>query len=433
MMRRIIGVTLFSCIMQFPAYAASDTEERSEAYKALEEQKGLLTLQKDILTEKNAILEAQSKKYNAYVPTLENTPEGKITFGEKNLGVLGSIESFKATNSIAQEICATLKKTAIDNISKTPPVAPMPSSNADKINSITSEPQQYKNEGIKFFIYDQATVDQINKSLETEKAFNDFARELKDATGKLDKLNQSPNDIKVISGGATETIAITAAINALLQLSKIFKTNLDFSSNSETHAKDLLVNQLYSKCKENLLSTKVLILNPDNKSFTENNLVITANSITKQQILFEKQLQNLKANAAKYKKNKELANAVTQYDKLSTETKAFVDKYYKDEKLTLTPDIANLIVFTNLKDAWPVTVDIRQDNISLIKENIFGSSIRVSSATIANYMIYNNKNEVIDSNVLTRVNAPLKINMRKSSKAPNEYFYDYSTNKDKAQ
>ena len=78
-------------------------------------------------------------------------------------------------------------------------------------------------------------------------------------------------------------------------------------------------------------------------------------------------------------------------------------------------------------------VDIRQDNISLIKENIFGSSIRVSSATIANYIIYNNKNEVMASNVLTRVNTPLKINMRKSSKASNEYFYDYSNNKDKTQ
>lgn len=432
-MRKIIGVTLLSCTMQFPAYAANDTDEKSEAYKALEEQKGLLTLQKDILTEKNSILEAQAKKYNAYVPTLDKTPEGKVTFGENNLGVLGSIESFKATNSIAQEICTTLKKTAIDNISKAAPVAPMPSPTVDKINPITGEPQKAKNEGVKFFIYDQATVEQINKSLETEKAFTDLARELKNATGKLDKLNQSPNNIKALSGGATETIAITAALNALLQLSKIFKTNLDYSSNSETHAKDLLVNQLYSKCKDILLSTKVLILNPDSKSFTENTLVITANDITKQQISFEKQLQNLKTNAAKYKKNKELANAVTQYDKLSTETKAFVDKNYKNEKLTLTPEIANLIVFTNLKDAWPVTVDIRQDNISLIKENIFGSSIRVSSATIANYIIYNNKNEIINSNVLTRVNAPLKINMRKSSKAPNEYFYNYSTNKDKAQ
>lgn len=432
-MRRIIGVTLLSCTIQFSAYAASDTDQKNEAYKTLEEQKGLLTLQKDILTEKNAILEAQAQKYNAYVPTLEKTPEGKVTFGENNLGVLGSIESFKATNSIAEEICATLQKTAIDNTPNAPSVAPMSSPTADKINSITGAPQNAKNKGIKFYIYDQATVDQINKSLETEKAFNDLARELKDATGKLDKLNQTPKDIKALSGGATETIAITAAINALLQLSKIFKTNLDYSSNSETHAKELLVNQLYSKCKDNLLSTKVLTLNPDNKSFTENPLVITANDITKQQILFEKQLQNLKANATKYKKNKELANAVAQYDKLSTETKAFVDKYYKDEKLTLTPDIMNLIVFTKLKDAWPVTIDIRQDNISLIKENIFGSSIRASSATIANYMIYNNKNEVVDSNVLTRVNTPLKINMRKSIKASNEYFYNYSTNKDKEQ
>jgi len=432
-MKKIIGFTLLSCAMQFSAYPATDTDKKSEAYKALEEQKDLITLQKDILTEKNAILEAQAKKYNAYVPTLEKTPEGNVTFGENNLGVLGSIESFKATSSIAEEMCDIFTITAMHNKPKDDPTVPATATTENQIDPTSGEFQNDKIKGIKFFIYDQATVDQINKSLEAEKAFTDLSRELKDATGKLEKLNNNPNNIKMLSNGGTETIAITAAINALLQLSKIFKTNLDYSSNAETHAKDLLVNQLYSKCKDNLIPTKVYILNPDTKSFKENTLVITANGITKQQILFEKQLRDLKANAAKYKKNKELTNAVAQYDKLSTETNAFVDKYYKDEKLTITPDIANLIVFINLKEAWPVMVDIRQDNISLIKENIFGSSIRVSSATIANYIIYNNKNEVMASNVLTRVNTPLKINMRKSSKASNEYFYDYSNNKDKTQ
>lgn len=373
-------------------YVIAETDPANPEIKKLTEQSQLLELQKTIAENKNKLLIEQAKQFDAYLPKLDGLPDGKITTSSTaTLGTLGNVASLEATSSMANQMCSILE-------------------NLQKESNVSN---------LKFLPVDSSNLAKIESIMMTHNALQTLNKNLRDAIANIEQINHSPNQKIDTSNQAVDPITITAAISALLQLSKIFKSSVNISTFDTPNSYLMFENQIYAHCNNLLNPNKVTVIDPNDPKNKNIPLVDFSNELLNNNQKLDQNLKILKNNSIKYKNNKYLESSYNQYLKLSNNINEFISSKLSGENSIITSENLNISKYLS---SWIVLLNVQQSNIVINKQNFFQDKINLSSALIVNYTIYNNNSEIVKSNILHIVTKPITVDLRDSRKAPEEFY-----------